>query len=102
MNTPLTAADYRKVAVIQEKIDALEKDKAKLLGVAPKRFIPPETRARMSASQQKRRAKDKKGKSGKAKGKPATKKKRRTMTAATRAKIAASQTKRWAKKNEGK
>lgn len=95
MNTPLTAADYRKVAAIQEKIDALEKDKAKLLGVAPKRFIPPETRAKMSASQKKRRAKDKKGK-------PTTKKKKRTMTAATRAKIAASQTKRWAKKNEGK
>ena len=97
MNTPLTAADYRKVAAIQEKIDALEKDKAKLLGVAPKRFIPPETRKKMSEAQQKRRAKDKKGK-GKAKAKTKGNKPKREITEATRAKMRASQQARRAKK----
>jgi hypothetical protein len=100
MNTPLTAADYRKVAAIQEKIDALEKDKAKLLGVAPKRFIPPETRKKMSESQQKRRAKDKKGKGGKTKAKG--NKPKRVVTEATRAKIAAGQKARWATKKSAK
>lgn len=98
MTTSLTAADYRKVAVIQDKIDTLEKEKAKILGTTPKRPITTETRAKMKAAQQERRAKE--GKGGKAK--PAVKKKKREMTAAAKAKISASQKARWAKKKAGK
>ncbi len=94
----LTTAQLRRAADLKDKIEALNKELASILGgAAPvtvrafkKRGMSAAVRAKMAAAQKARWAKIKKGK-------PTVKPAKRKMSAAARAKIAAAQKMRWAK-----
>ncbi len=106
----LSAQQLRRAASLRERIDALEKELTKILGVTvepasgsasaarqPKKRFSAKTRARMAAAQKARWAARKAGKPAVVKAAAPVQKAKRHISAAGRAKMAAAAKARWAK-----
>jgi hypothetical protein len=93
----LTAKELKQAAKVKDKITALEKELAKLVGIGMERPIVRKVKRKMSDAGRLAIAAAQKLRWSKVKGKSAKPAKKRKMSAAAKAKIAAAAKKRWAK-----